>query len=734
MINEEKNEDDLRKINLEGLKFPYKLIIPAYIIEYITFLFAFTLRFESFSKEPNCVFCNNCSSDPGDLQEKNNKFEEKKIIKEKIKQCENNIKKCDLKKKEMDTLLEKIIYEERMLKVNKEKIIYKLHIKRTITIQLEDYYKINERIDELKNKLVERKNELERVKNDYNKRIFKEINSLLNGKKFKINCFYFDESINADDDFCSGYNFFKILKNSIDGIFFGIKSEQDFYYLNTQLPQDPKELKLVLVYSINDKKKAEEFLESYHSKFSDIIIFTIDPKEFSDMENKFKNIISIESDYDSLLSKLIQLKNSDYKDFDKYKPYDLNLYSDYLNNKLIQECHLELLNNTELSKYRNEQDFEKGLSQQEYLNFLTFLDENLDDETSTKKEKEIENKQFIVRDEDEDDRQNHIQIRIKLKDNYKRRRDNDNDIDLDFKSNRRIQESAFNMNIEDNVPNVYPNNREKLRNFNNGRENDDRKLNENIDILIKERPHQKKEIIGKENKSDKSMIKSNLENRFQKAKGLLQLYTLERGKFYKKLNDWLRIFNLDIYKKISPISGKIINFLYLIMKSNKNTKPKKLYRGLDIKKADIFLYKACEGDIFFYPAFTSTTIDSKITDVFKNEYSIDLKKLDEKCNCLIEINYNLENGDVLQEADISNYSEHKMEVERLFPPYSFFKIKRVLFNDGKNVDKENIFDGTFEHPFKIELELIKRNFYLDEAIVKNKSFNFNKKAIRWELK
>ena len=114
-----------------------------------------------------------------------------------------------------------------------------------------------------------------------------------------------------------------------------------------------------------------------------------------------------------------------------------------------------------------------------------------------------------------------------------------------------------------------------------------------------------------------------------------------------------------------------------------------------------------------------------------------MKQLKEKCNCLIEFKYNLEQNDVLQEANIAKYSKFGNEAERLFPPYSFFKINKVTFNAGnrfgKHIPDKEIFDGTFEHPFKIEAEIIKRNFYLDSAIVKNQKFNYNKKENRWEL-
>jgi len=789
------DEKSFYKSYFKGLKFPNKLIFPMFIIECYSFFSTFYLNFQSFIIEPNCTCCGNYDDDLEDIleKEKENKISQKKRISENIEFYEDKMKKYRKENEESVKLLEKAIYDERILNVDNERINFNLHITRTLQIKLEEYYKINDRMEELKNKLDERKNELEKVKQEYNKKMFPEINSLLNGQKIKLNCIYFDENINADEDFCSSYEFFKLLKNSIDGVFFGIKNEEDFYYLNMQLPED---LTIVLIYAINDKEKANEFLNRYHSKCSEIIIFTFDQKDFGDIKNTYKNIISIESDYNSLLSKLIQLKNSDNEDVDKYKPYDLNLYSDYLNDKNMQECHKELLNNTILCNNRRERNFSKGLTHEQYINFLSFLDNDLDDETTTTQDKQKENQQFNVNlnlqnDDNVNPEEDDISIDINLINNYEPRRNNinnirinnnedqrrneenkirikdmdetrmnnneerrkNNEIEIERKdidrqkedenneiriydnSNRRRKDSYFDIKLNEGVPNIdiSRNKRFKIDN-NNSQESEIRELNKK-DAVIKIRPKHK-EYLGTINKNDKAKIKKILLDKYKTTEGLLKLYTFESGQFYKKLNNWLRTFNLNIYKKIGPISGKIMNFLYLIIKSNKNFIPRKLYRGLTIKKADIFLYKACEGDIFFYPSFTSTTTEAKITDIFKNLHGIDIKKLDEKCNCLIEINYSIRKGDVLQEGDITDYSE-KDEKERLFPPYSFFKIKRVLFNDGyengKKLNYEEIFDGTFERPFKIELEIIRRNFYLDEAITKNKNFNYNKKINRWEL-
>ena len=746
---------------LEGLKFPLDIIFYLFIFECYIFFGSFYFDSESFSEEPKCS-CG-CDSSPFDSPEINEHLIlEKNKFKEKIKLNEEKVNKCNSEKNELNKLLEQTIYEERMLNSNEHKKILNIYTKRKLTIKLEEYKHINDTMTELQNKLNERKAELDQLKNNYNEKILPGINSLFNGKKLKLNCIYLDENINVEEDFSSSYEFFKILKNSIEGVFFGIKSEEDFYYIDVQIPE---ELKFILIFSTNNKQKANDFLMSYHSKFSQIFIFTIDPKEFNDLKNDYKNIISIESDYDSLALKLIKLKEN-YVDRDNiYKPYDLNLYSDYLSNDQIKQCHQILLDNTLLGEDLNKlkkSEFKKGLSKEEYLKFVSFID-NLDDKTT---KEQNENQQFninhnIIKDEEEEDikinlkmkdKEEDIKINIKLKDNNESRRNGDkesrinennesrrNENEIRIYDNTKRSDSSYDINQIENLPNIskiVPIIRRKIRIVDNPEESEAKELNivpaSNLINISK-----KKEPLGKI--SDKEKIKKSLMASYNSSEELVNLYTLNDGKFYLKLNDWLRTFNIKIYTKIGPITGKIMNLLYFEMMSNKiENKKEKLYRGLTIKKADIFLYKACEGDIFFYPAFTSTSNDSSESDKFKNKFAIDIKKLDEKCNCLIEINYNARDRDVLQEADIAKYSKYDFEQERLFPPYSFFKIKKVLFNsgykDGKKLDIKETFNGTFERPFKIELELIRRNFYLDEALAKNKNFKYIKKSNMWELK
>ena len=125
--------------------------------------------------------------------------------------------------------------------------------------------------------------------------------------KLEINCIYFDPSIDGEKD-SSGFQFFKFLKNSIKGIFFAIKSEND---LDNLLSEIGKKLKFVLI--IKDSDYYNYLNQGFSEYFSSVIIF------------------SIKDQYDSIIEKLKEIEKSDNQIFDndlmkKYKPYKLILY------------------------------------------------------------------------------------------------------------------------------------------------------------------------------------------------------------------------------------------------------------------------------------------------------------------------------------------------------------------------------------------------------------------------
>ena len=195
---------------------------------------------------------------------------------------------------------------------------------------------------------------------------------------------------------------------------------------------------------------------------------------------------------------------------------------------------------------------------------------------------------------------------------------------------------------------------------------------------------------------------------------------------------------MKFIKKKSPITGKIINLLYKNISERSNnlhgTFKKVLYRGFKIKKADILLYKACKGDIICYSSFMSMSLDKSVAKNFANftkeekEGKIDMADLGQKYACLITLQYNINEGCKFQESDVTGYSNYKEE-ERLFPPFSFFKIIDVKINYDISDPKKN-----FEYPFEIHLKVINMKFYLDQALLNNKEIDYNKKNNMWILK
>ena len=106
-----------------------------------------------------------------------------------------------------------------------------------------------------------------------NQKLFKSLNE--QKLKLNINCIYYDRTIDGGDESSSGYEFFKFLKNSIKGVFFGIKNEKDLTYALAKLDEN---FKFVFIYkeSYQDNK---DFFTAYQNYFSHIIILRIESAE-----------------------------------------------------------------------------------------------------------------------------------------------------------------------------------------------------------------------------------------------------------------------------------------------------------------------------------------------------------------------------------------------------------------------------------------------------------------------
>ena len=251
-----------------------------------------------------------------------------------------------------------------------------------------------------------------------------------------------------------------------------------------------------------------------------------------------------------------------------------------------------------------------------------------------------------------------------------------------------------------------------------------------------------KYITNKKNFAEKLL--NNLKNDENFHNEIIKIYTKESPICYA-LNKELRRLNAISYDNIKKYACSTLYSLYKIYKENENTGKVEnvLYRALNLKLADILLYKVCEGETICYPGFTSACTTAITPDKFKNNEEeeekdfrksrsqtlkdlILAKKLQDEESRFPsplgqEIAYEGENivdcVDIIIEnnaddkceypsaINISSISEKNAEEERLFPAFSFFKIKKV-----------EIHEGTKEKPHNIFLEVVNKKYNLEERM------------------
>ena len=266
----------------------------------------------------------------------------------------------------------------------------------------------------------------------------------------------------------------------------------------------------------------------------------------------------------------------------------------------------------------------------------------------------------------------------------------------------------------------------------------------------------------KDRTNDAKQILNGLKNDANFYRNIINIYTKESPICYV-LNKELRQLNEVSYFYIKKYACATLYSLYEYYKNDKKTGEveKILYRALNLKLADILLYKVCEGNVICYPGFTSACISEITPDKFGQEEEEEPKKNEAKpVNKLKNLNQFLKDlflakklqdeerlpsplgQDIAYEHEaeeivfgnekksivdcvdiifenikaqddypavinISALSDKKAEEERLFPAFSFFKIKQV-----------KILKGTKEEPHQIFLEVIQKKYNLEERIFK----------------
>ena len=185
-------------------------------------------------------------------------------------------------------------------------------------------------------------------------------------------------------------------------------------------------------------------------------------------------------------------------------------------------------------------------------------------------------------------------------------------------------------------------------------------------------------------------------------KNIIITYTSETGIVYL-VNKYLRECEMENYQQISGyVSSLIYSMEYLL---NKNIiygvyRNVTLYRGIMLKISDLCLYSFSINKIVCFPSFTSTSIRKNEINAFPTDMAKKINELDNQYCVIMKIDYVYQEGNYSPAFDISRINPK--EAEFLFPPFSFFKIKKVDINKG-----------TPEEPSIICLDVpnIKFNFY-----------------------
>ena len=270
-----------------------------------------------------------------------------------------------------------------------------------------------------------------------------------------------------------------------------------------------------------------------------------------------------------ILLELINIYYKFNKDIsDKYKPYSLSLYSDYINNDNIQKCHLELLNNTKLKtlSYENYKELLKGLDEKEYHDFLSFLDNLEETGETTKETSEFNNDKIKPEDNNNINNNNKPKLSIVEKKGNNEEEYEDDDDKYDINNLNSLPDVN---SIEPNIHMVKYN--DQLQNSKEIRITAKQKLQPKIEYNLQRNDNNKvisigikKKPLGYINGKEKNLIKEFLrDHNYKQSEDILKLYTCENEQFYANINKWLFSYNILIYREIGPIVGKLINFYIL---------------------------------------------------------------------------------------------------------------------------------------------------------------------------
>jgi len=175
----------------------------------------------------------------------------------------------------------------------------------------------------------------------------------------------------------------------------------------------------------------------------------------------------------------------------------------------------------------------------------------------------------------------------------------------------------------------------------------------------------------------------------------ISAYTGENILCYR-LNRWLRNCDSKEYEKVKYFAGPFSYALYQYAYTNRNQgvyESKKFFRKMTIKLTDFLLYKICTEELICYPAFTSTSEEDISKYNFPTSTAINVNELSPNdVSVVLIINYNCKSSSNATPCiNVVEYSVNEGEREFIFPPFSFFKIERIVENSGTPNDPHIIY-------------------------------------------
>ena len=199
---------------------------------------------------------------------------------------------------------------------------------------------------------------------------------------------------------------------------------------------------------------------------------------------------------------------------------------------------------------------------------------------------------------------------------------------------------------------------------------------------------------------------------------LIKIYSQTTGSFYNDFNNWLKELDPFAYKKIAWF---IASLMYQLNRykdkpgeNNGITQSKIFYRGIVMNYTDLLLYKRCEDRIICYPSFTSSSELKKIAEFFakRDVDSPEERKKNKVFSVILTINYKFCKNFISYAIDISKCSDYPDELERIFLPFSFFKLKDIKIDYENNIAD-------------IEMDSIGRKEILEETLCKGNNLYYN---------